>query len=279
MKNAVLSTVLVLLSACILQAQSFQPQIIPLPENPEQTDFHFLKDELKDAQVVLLGENSHFDGNVFEMKTKLVQMLVEEMGFTTIAFESGIYDVWLAQQKIRKGESVRESLENALFPIWSKTKEFQSFIAFYEQHKNTVDLIGFDFQFSGRENYTPLVQALYDYATRIKGKIKLNPDDLALLLESITSSGMFDEEDITYAQFTSALAELQGKIKQQPESDEKGYWQQITKSLLELGKNAYSNQEIYSEFVVSASDNNRDKQMADNVLAYLKANPKAKVIC
>ena len=80
-----------------IYSQEFNPKRITLSQNPEITDFSFLKEELKDVQVVMLGENTHFDGNVFEMKTKIVQYLHQEMGFNTIAFESGIYDVWRAQ--------------------------------------------------------------------------------------------------------------------------------------------------------------------------------------
>ena len=87
---------LLILFGFTIYSQEFNPKIITLSQNPEITDFSFLKEELKDVQVVMLGENTHFDGNVFEMKTNIVQYLHQEMGFNTIAFESGIYDVWKA---------------------------------------------------------------------------------------------------------------------------------------------------------------------------------------
>ena len=122
MKN--LTIVLCILFSLALSAQEFNPKTINLSQNPEITDFSFLKEELKDVQVVMLGENTHFDGNVFEMKTKIVQYLHQEMGFNTIAFESGIYDVWRAQKSINEGQNVAEALSNSLFSIWAKRKEF-----------------------------------------------------------------------------------------------------------------------------------------------------------
>ncbi|RBA28733.1 erythromycin esterase family protein [Flavobacterium tibetense] len=260
-------------------AQEFNPKIITLSQNPEITDFSFLKEELKGVQVVMLGENTHFDGNVFEMKTKIVQYLHQEMGFTTIAFESGIYDVWKAQKSISEGQNVKEALSNSLFSIWAKRNEFQSFIEFYNQNKKDLKIFGFDYQITGNNGNVLLAKDLFEYAKKINHKIKFKQEDFELLLESMTNSGMFDEEDISYDQFKTELTLFKTKISQQKDSDEKFYWNQIIKSLLELGYDAILKEEILSTFNTTSYDNIRDKQMADNLLAYLKQNPEAKIIC
>lgn len=262
-----------------LSAQEFNPKTINLSQNPEITDFSFLKEELKDVQVVMLGENTHFDGNVFEMKTKIVQYLHQEMGFNTIAFESGIYDVWKAQKNIEKGQNVKESLSNSLFSIWAKRNEFQSFIEFYNQNKKNLNLFGFDYQITGKNGTVNLSKDFFNYSKRINYNLKLKQEDFELLLESIANSGMFDEEDISYEQFKTELTSFKTKIIQQNDSEEKFYWNQIVKSLLELGNDAISKEEISSTFNTTSYDNIRDKQMADNLLAYLRQNPEAKIIC
>lgn len=262
-----------------IYSQEFNPKIITLSQNPEITDFSFLKEELKDVQVVMLGENTHFDGNVFEMKTKIVQYLHQEMGFNTIAFESGIYDVWRAQKSINEGQNVAEALSNSLFSIWAKRNEFQSFIEFYNQNKKDLKIFGFDYQITGNNGNVLLAKDLFEYAKKINHKIKFKQEDFELLLESMTNSGMFDEEDISYEQFKTELTLFKTKISQQKDSEEKFYWNQIVKSLLELGHDAISKEEILSTFNTTSFDNIRDKQMADNLLAYLKQNPEAKVIC
>ena len=262
-----------------IYSQEFNPKRITLSQNPEITDFSFLKEELKDVQVVMLGENTHFDGNVFEMKTKIVQYLHQEMGFNTIAFESGIYDVWRAQKSINEGQNVAEALSNSLFSIWAKRNEFQSFIEFCDQNKKNLNLFGFDYQITGKNGTVNLSKDFFNYSKRINYKLKLKQEDFELLLESITNSGMFDEEDISYEQFKTELTSFKAKISQQKDSEEKFYWNQIVKSLLELGHDAISKEEILSTFNTTSYDNIRDKQMADNLLAYLKQNPEAKIIC
>lgn len=79
---------------------------------------------------------------------------------------------------------------------------------------------------------------------------------------------MFDEEDIDYLLFSSTLTDLKNKISQQEASEEKFYWSQIIKGLLELAKDAFYREEVLSTFIVSSSDNIRDKQMADNLVIY-----------
>src|SRR5690606_19900265 len=147
-----------------LHSQEFAPEIFTLSDNPELKDFDFLKKELEGVQVVMLGESSHYDGNVFEMKTKIFQFLYNEMGFSTIAFESGIYDVWKAQQEIESGKDTKQALMNSLFSIWSKTNEFQSFIEFYDKNNNELNLFGFDYQITGSDNFQPLTKDLFDYS-------------------------------------------------------------------------------------------------------------------
>ena len=229
-----IAIVLCSLLSLISSAQDFNPKTINLSQNPEITDFSFLKEELKDVQVVMLGENTHFDGNVFEMKTKIVQYLHQEMGFTTIAFESGIYDVWKAQKSISEGQNVKEALSNSLFSIWAKKKEFQSFIEFYNQNKKDLKIFGFDYQITGNNGNVNLAKDVFEYAKKINHKIKFKQEDFELLLESMTNSGMFDEEDISYEQFKTELTSFKTKISQQNDSEEKFYWNQIVSMSIRL---------------------------------------------
>jgi erythromycin esterase-like protein len=257
-------------------AQNFNPKILTLSENIE--DFSFLKEELKGVQVVMLGENTHSDGNVFEMKTNIVKYLHQEMGFNTVAFESGIYDVWKAQKSIDKGEKARNAFENSLFTIWSKRKEFQSFIDFFDQNKANLKLFGFDNQISGKYGEKELIKDLYDYCNQNKLKLKLDRENLELLMESMLY-GVFDEGDITYDQYETALNEILNKITKTAKIEEQFYWTQIIKSLLTLGEERYLSIQNPSSFYVDSKDNIRDKQMADNLLAYIKNHPNEKIIC
>ena len=90
------------------QAPTLLPTHAVRSINPTDTDFQdleFLKAEIGPARVVMLGEPSHGEGNVFEAKVRLVRYLREQMGFTTVAFESGFYDLHRAQQALEAGAS------------------------------------------------------------------------------------------------------------------------------------------------------------------------------
>ena len=260
--------------------QDFNPQILVLPESPSLQDFDFLKEELKNAQIVLLGEKTHFDGNVFEVKTEIIKYLHQELGYNTIAFESGVYDVYKANQSISKGESVRTAFEKSLFPIWSKTKEFQSFVTFFDRNKKNLKVIGFDNQITGDYGENELVKDLYQYCSQNQLSLKLKSDDLELLIESITNSGVFDEGDIAYEKYKSELNKLLKNIDKKPKEEIHFYWKQIIKNLLSIGEESYSPKEtILSSFNTTSDDNFRDKQMADNLISYLKSYPNEKIIC
>ena len=226
----------------------------------------------------MLGENSHFDGNIFEMKTKVVKYLHQEMGFKTIAFESGIYDVWQAQKSINKGENTKEAFVKSLFTIWAKKKEFQSFIEYYDKNKKDLKLFGFDNQITGKYGEEELVKDLYEYCKKNHLKFKLKQEDFSLLIESM-SVKVFDEGDISYNQYKSSLTELLNTISAKPHNEDQFYWFQIIKGLLTLGEDSYLNIQNLNSFYNDIKDNIRDKQMADNLLAYIKNHPDEKIIC
>ncbi len=57
------------------------------PDVVSYSDLVFLNEEIGDAQIVFLGEQDHGDGAAFLAKTRFIKYLVEEMGFSVIAFE------------------------------------------------------------------------------------------------------------------------------------------------------------------------------------------------
>ncbi|MEX0812118.1 MAG: erythromycin esterase family protein [Chitinophagales bacterium] len=124
--------------------------ISPLDTN--FSDLEFLKEILKDVEIVALGEATHGDGTSFEAKTRLVKFLHQEMGFEVLAFESGLYDCHKAWQLIEQGENADTTAGKGVFGIWSLSKQMQPLFQYLEESKYTetpLILTGFDFQFSG----------------------------------------------------------------------------------------------------------------------------------
>ncbi|MBL4746664.1 MAG: erythromycin esterase family protein [Flavobacteriaceae bacterium] len=272
-----IATIYFIISNLVAIAQSFNPVSLNLNEG---NDFSFLKSELKGVSIIMLGEKTHNDGNIFELKTNIIKYLHREMGFNVIAFESGTFELWKAQREIKKGVDTKTAIENSVFSIWSKTKEFQSFVEFFDENKNKLKLYGFDNQITGEYGEKELLKELYNYCEIHQFLFDLNQLDLELLLESMFYSGVFDEKDITYQKYNTALISLQNDIFKKTNDEDHFFWSQIIKNLISLGEDYYySKESIISTFNVNFNDNLRDKQMAKNLLDYIKVHPNEKIIC
>ena len=116
------------------------------PADGDFADLAFLGQEIGAARVLLLGEPSHGEGNVFEAKVRLLRCL-QQRGFTTVAFESGFYELARAQQDLEAGQSPATCLNKSLFPIWTHSREFQPLLALVGPGK--LKVAGFDPQLSG----------------------------------------------------------------------------------------------------------------------------------
>ena len=188
--------------------------------------------------------------------------------------------MWKAQQEIEKGENATTAFQNSLFPIWSKTVEFQPFIDFFEKDNKDLKLYGFDNQITGKYGEEKLLSDLYNYCEKEKLSIGLNQTDLELLIESMLYSGIFDEKDISYTVYNTTLNTLLQEISEKQTDEIHFYWNQIIKNLISLGEEYYAKkQPVVSTFYVSKDDNLRDEQMAANLLAYITEHPNEKIIC
>ncbi|MDO7854492.1 erythromycin esterase family protein [Hymenobacter convexus] len=254
--------------------------------SPADTDFGdlaFLTREIGPARVVMLGEPSHGEGNVFEAKIRLLRFLQHEMGFTTVAFESGFYDLHKAQQALEAGASAEEALGNSVFPVWTSTQEFQAVLPLVG--KNGLRVAGFDPQLSGAYG-EELVEELQAFLSIEKGGTVPNYDYLEEVIgymgehyTFLPTAKLADvEKELEKA---SRLADRAAKGPATPRRAEAAFWQQCLRSLLAQARDyALNDPGAKNEATFKAKDSNpRDAQMADNLLWYLKQHPQEKVIC
>lgn len=134
---------------------------------PGKEDLQLLKNEIGDKRIVFLGEATHFDGATFEVRTKIVEFLMEEMDFDVVLFEAGMFDLMQANKEFQKtGKS--ESIKKALWGFW-RTQQWQSFYSFIEQRKsagNNIEFAGFDCKFSSsygfdNNNYSRYLETIF----------------------------------------------------------------------------------------------------------------------
>jgi len=255
----------------LIQSQELKTIKLLPPESKEHNDLTFLKNELQGKQLVMLGEQTHMYGNIFEMKARVLEYLHQELGFTTIAMESSMYDIW----KMNKNGFDPEDFNNAIWGVWSNTSEFQRVVNYIE--KNNLKVIGFDSQVN---NTSQFVEDFYDYLESQNIALKLDEDDLGIIIEGVFENVTVEEYDIKYKVYEKELNRIIEQIEKLKDNETNYYWKQFTKSLLACSQDAYYRKdEIHTTDFGNKNDNIRDKQMADNLLSYINRNPNEKIIC
>ena len=157
-----------------------------------------LKEILRDARIVQLGENTHGDGACFEAKARLVRFLHEEMGFDVLAFESGLWECDRANELLRKGDA-DGAMTSSVFGIWHVAPVRSLFRYLAERSRAE----------------TPLVLAGFD-CRRSAGRANRFVDDLGDFLEP---AGGAAEADLAALRRLETLMWEQGDEYQPPEKD------------------------------------------------------------
>lgn len=243
------------------------------PNSKKKSDLQFLKDELKNKRLVMLGEMTHAYSNIFEMKIRVIEYLHKEMGFSTIAMESSMYDLWL----MNKRGFNKKDFNDAIWAVWSDSKEFQNLVNYIET--NNIKVIGFDSQFNN--NIQNFIDEFFDYCENKKITIEQNKTDMGIIIEGVLENNMYDNSDLKFSDFEIQLTKIINKIKKlKGLSENDYYWLQFIKNVLACAKDAfYSKIEIPTLYYATKQHNHRDRQMADNLLFYLERNREEKIIC
>ncbi|APG64814.1 hypothetical protein LPB136_05310 [Tenacibaculum todarodis] len=265
-----LNIFLFLLIINIAQSQELKTHQLLSPESNENSDLQFLNTELQGKKLVMLGEMTHMYGNIFAMKARIVEYLHKELGYTTIAMEASMYDLWL----MNKSKFTPENFNNAVYGVWSSAKEFQRLVTYIE--KNNIKVIGFDSQFNNSQKF---IDDFFDYLENNKIEQKLDEDDLAIVIEGVLENFSFEEQDIKFSDFEKELNRIINVINKLNTTEDNYYWQQFIKNILACSKDANNKEEILTMDFANSDHNYRDAQMADNLLSYIHRNPNEKIIC
>ena len=115
-------------------------------------DLQPLKDVIGDAKIVSLGEATHGTKEFFQMKHRLLELLVTEMGFTHFSIEANMPETYKMNEYVLTGQGdPAELLEGMLFWTWN-TQEVLDMIqwmrAYNASGRGPVQFTGFDAQYS-----------------------------------------------------------------------------------------------------------------------------------
>lgn len=104
----------------------------------QDDDISFLKEEVRGKTIVMLGESLHADGTTFSSKTKIVRYLCDSLGFNTLLFEAGLYDM---------KDFDPEHPEKSLWPFWAEAEQMKDLWRYVKD--SGIEIGGIDCQFSG----------------------------------------------------------------------------------------------------------------------------------
>ncbi|MBS1588147.1 MAG: erythromycin esterase family protein [Bacteroidetes bacterium] len=257
--------------------------VFPLCTNGQ--NFSVYRKEFEKYNVVLLGEPTHGEGNVFEYKIKLIQYLHDSLGYNTIAFESGFIDLYFANRFIKQypDSNSKNYLTQAIFPIWTQAKEFQPFFEYFEKTKKKLDIIGFDPQLTGvygREFFLDTIISIIEQRKPM-GVLKLNTDLLRQCITSFETLYSFPD-GVRYEKYLKQTNLLRRYLKKViSKKEERWFFIQAVNSLIALGADYYNKKDkhLNEQNFLAQDSNPRDSMMAENLCAYIKQNPNKKIIC
>lgn len=278
--------ILVAVLAPAVQAQSTVPARPIRSVSPTDTSFadlEFLRREIGQAQVVMLGEPTHGEGNVTEAKIRLICFLQQQLGFTTVAFESGFYELDKAQRQISAGVPAREAIESSVFNVWTGTQEFQALLPLLGRGRLRV--AGFDYQLSGAYQDSQ-VEELEALLKSEKGGNELAYDYLDECLSTMGEDFLFPptHQIIIFDLQLAKARKLLEKVAAGPDAHRReraAFWLQNLRSLQALAHDYTTNDPGVRDSTewTATTSNPRDAQMADNLLWYVRQHPREKIIC
>lgn len=156
--SIVLSTVVILFfrlvgsreAAVSWMARTAHPLVTCEPADTS-ADLAFLGEVVADARIVALGEGTHGTREFFQLKHRMVQYLVTELGFSVVAIEASTPDAWRLNDYVLNGVGNAQAILQDAFPPWD-TSEVLALIEWMRSYnasgRGRVEFAGFDMRFS-----------------------------------------------------------------------------------------------------------------------------------
>lgn len=217
---------------------------------------------LEGKSVVILGEPTHGDGQAFLAKGELIRFMHQELGYTTLLFESGMFDVKTAMDEVKSVNQIPRSVDISIARVWSQSEQvvplFEYVKSSYDS-SNPLKLGGIDVQFNGTDSlFTSQLNVLI--SAHIQKPVSKH-EEFSMVLKKLLKNHLYTPDQELQSTFLETLNELKfglaQRIKNEPAEEYKKlkYWLLLLNNIEALAKTAWYQDLGY-----------RERQMAENLI-------------
>ena len=228
---------------------------------------------LENATIVLLGEQTHYDGAVFDKKIEIIKHLHKKLGFNIVTFESGLYDNYKAQQLYQSKKENISIFNQSIFPIWTETSSFKNLLDYVEQHPE-MKILGFDNQESSlfKEYFIPDLKKLLNKNSIKLSEIVYDKIEKTLVFRDLDNYVNNKKDSLELYQTFNIIKNKLSEIKDK-DLDTKVIQQTFKSVISDID---YQLKTAQKEKIII--QNPRDKQMAENLIFLQQQFPNEKII-
>ncbi|MBP2023713.1 erythromycin esterase [Clostridium punense] len=255
-----------------LVTKALKKELIPLKTVEASSSFEDmepLKEVLKDKQIVAMGEATHGTSEFFKMKHRMLEFLVEEMGYRVFAIEGDFGAAEIINDYVLKGEGTAKEALGAM-EMWQwDTTEVLNMIEWMRKynedpsHERKVKFYGFDMQ--SKEHS---VRSLFKYLEKTDETVS---KEYRQKFERYINNSIRVLKREDYDSVLTHTPELMGVLEKNKESfvskTSAEEYNRAVQHLKIINKNAkYFKARIVDVYGVDSESNNlRDEAMAENV--------------
>ena len=235
----------------------------------------------RNVEILALGDPTHTEGTITTHRVDLIKKLTTQRDFRVIAFESNVFNMYIAYQKFLKTGENKDLFDGmyGLFPCQEFIELFD-FIKEQNEKGDSIIIAGFDTRFSGEKTFDNLKNSIDDYLSRNpQFKTLLSEEEKMGCYESLYPlthygiSNLFVNKKKVYATllpYTELILSLIQSTKEQ-NTEEDVFLTQALTNILQLHPTD-------KELNFKEKGNIEDKHMLDNLIFLREQYPNQNII-
>jgi erythromycin esterase len=150
------------------------------PDGGDMADLEAFGRAVGERRIVILGEPTHGDGDIFKLKARLVAYLHEAKGFDVLLMESGMFDVArMRERHAADGSPFAALAPGRMFFMYSRTEDGRRVLDYVDATQKTarpLALAGFDIPMGGDASAHELLPLLEEWLASHRSEVAKSDD-------------------------------------------------------------------------------------------------------